>query len=170
MINDAATNAATNLRRLRTAQGLTLGQVSEMLERSGWRLTIQQLHMIEKGKRRMDIADAAAIADVLGVHLGRLVASPDADLDDVRRLQAMKKGLDELLRLAKEHFADGNQFADRAGEMYAEAERLTVRHLQQLREVAIFLADRPAIGDAAQALLAYHSEQHDLLEDLRDGR
>lgn len=70
--------AASRLREVRTAQGLTLREVSDRVTASGHDLSLNAISRIENGSRRMDVDDLTALAVALGVTPATLLL-PDTD-------------------------------------------------------------------------------------------
>lgn len=75
----------TYIRKLRDQAGLTAAAVAEKL---GW--SRSKMSMIETGTRNLSLEDAEAVAGVLGVEVGDLVAGqPDGSLGE--RVRAMRR-------------------------------------------------------------------------------
>lgn len=68
---------AANIRALRTARGLTQG---ELAEKAGLHLTEQRVWALENGRRRITVADLAALADALEVDADKLLSTDPDDL------------------------------------------------------------------------------------------
>jgi transcriptional regulator with XRE-family HTH domain len=66
-----------NVRHLRRAHEMTFGQLSDLLTRNGQPISINGLGRLERGERRVDVDDLAALAQVFGVSVGQLLGQPD---------------------------------------------------------------------------------------------
>lgn len=70
---------AENLRRLRTARGLSLRGLAELAEQAGRKFGVNALSQAEKGLRRLDIDDVAALSVALGVNPSALMLPVEVD-------------------------------------------------------------------------------------------
>jgi transcriptional regulator with XRE-family HTH domain len=77
-------NVATNLRRLRDARSLSTRDLSALLAKAGRPIPASGITRIEKGERRVDVDDFAALAAALNVEPGHLLADPASLVIEVR--------------------------------------------------------------------------------------
>jgi transcriptional regulator with XRE-family HTH domain len=64
------------VRDLRTAADMTQTALAEAMQGRGFRWHQTTVHRIESGQQTLDIAEAAAIADLFAVPLGTLAGVP----------------------------------------------------------------------------------------------
>jgi transcriptional regulator with XRE-family HTH domain len=62
-----------NILTLRTARRLTYVELSARLTGIGWPIPVLGLRRIERGERRVDVDDLAALAEAFGVPMQRLL-------------------------------------------------------------------------------------------------
>ncbi|WEG10431.1 helix-turn-helix transcriptional regulator [Microbacterium horticulturae] len=71
-------NFAENLRTLREQKGVSQSEIARRLDREGWpgfhQTTISR---VEKGERTLSIGEAAAVAEMLGSSLDRMMDPPE---------------------------------------------------------------------------------------------
>lgn len=63
----AGRNVSRNVERLRNQRGLSFVDLAELLKQEGRPIPVLGLRRIEKGERRVDVDDMAALAAVFGV-------------------------------------------------------------------------------------------------------
>ena len=73
--------AAANMRRLRESRGLTQADLAELASKVGHDINTGRVWALETDRRRMNVADLAAIAEVFNVTCEQLLsADPDSFL------------------------------------------------------------------------------------------
>ncbi|KAB1149249.1 helix-turn-helix transcriptional regulator [Streptomyces luteolifulvus] len=76
-------HVAANLKRLRTARGLSTTRLSDALKEAGQPIPATGITRIEKGERRVDVDDLTALAVVLGVSPSALLLPPTKSPQEV---------------------------------------------------------------------------------------
>jgi transcriptional regulator with XRE-family HTH domain len=134
-------NLIANVEQLRAEQGLSLNRLSVLLGEAGRAVPPLGLSRLAKGERRVDVDELVALAEVLGVTPGELLAPPGAgkpgiDHAAVRAAQDLAERIGQLLA------ADGDPgaaealsgYVDRASRRLAiEVEELLAETREQAR-------------------------------------
>lgn len=82
-MGDTAATVASNIRRLRRAQGMTMGQLSVNLSEAGRPMKANTLSTVENMTRRIDVDDLIAFAVALNVSPAALLMPAYEDDDAV---------------------------------------------------------------------------------------
>lgn len=72
-------------RRLRTAAGLTQNELIAKCQMKGWMISREMLAKIETGRRHVNDAEVALLADIFGVSADDLLALPKSVILNVAR-------------------------------------------------------------------------------------
>lgn len=83
-----------NLQSLRTAAGMSQGQLAEALTDHGISFQQQTVLKVEKGDRPLRLREAEALASILHVEIASLVATPD--LEVIRTGRTLERDLQRL--------------------------------------------------------------------------
>lgn len=66
-----------NVRRLRSAQGLSLAELCDRMAAIDHEMSVPALSKIERGERRIDVDDFVAFANALSIDVNALLTDPD---------------------------------------------------------------------------------------------
>jgi transcriptional regulator with XRE-family HTH domain len=134
-------NFAANLKALREAAGLTQTALAEAMARRRFRWHQATVYKIENSERQIQLSEAMAVADVLGVPLGALTRAPVSS---------------EQLRLSTEAAIERAGAAKGAIELLAESLKKLAVEVGRARNV---IPDSPDVL-RAEALLetTWHTE------------
>ena len=118
---------AANVRRFRTAAGMTQAQLADALEPQGFSFQQQTILKIEKGDRPLKFTEALAISHVLGIPPGALLVDPESPPALTKATSRQTELMNELLEINRVYAGKVRDLRDaerRAVEAKAEATRL----------------------------------------------
>lgn len=124
----------TNVRATRESRGLSQSQLSDALRNFGYTWPQSTIQRIETGQRRVDVGEAHALADALGVPITTLLStlSPldSSHTAKVRRALQTLDDADTALHHAQRH-------RERARHHLAELKPATITDDDELRSAAL---------------------------------
>ncbi|GAB4989030.1 hypothetical protein MAHJHV61_37330 [Mycobacterium avium subsp. hominissuis] len=94
MVDDLSARFARNVRSLREQRGLSQAQLAQRMATYGHRWMQNTIQRIEHQQRRVDIAEADALAHALDVTVGALLATGDPD--DTSDAGRIRRALDAV--------------------------------------------------------------------------
>ncbi|MFW6077941.1 MAG: helix-turn-helix domain-containing protein [Hyphomicrobiales bacterium] len=85
-----------NIAMLRQARGLSQEALAERMTALGFDFVQQQVTNLERGKRALQLVEAAPLARALGVTLEQLLSVPEGIVEALEEMRAAKAPLDEV--------------------------------------------------------------------------
>ncbi|MGE0219663.1 helix-turn-helix domain-containing protein [Mycolicibacterium sp.] len=95
-------NFAANLKAVRESAGLAQAALADAMAKRGFRWHQATVYKIENGERQVQLSEALAVADILGVPLTALIHAPLSSEELARRVKAVEYLLSQTTELTRQ--------------------------------------------------------------------